>query len=275
MNSVTVMASNVLARRSEVVDPALVRPVHTVEAPEAIEIRFDLAGIGSRFIAGFLDHLFLLLALGVLALVGLLIAQGVGEAPVVTVGVPIGFALVWFYFLLFEGFWGGQTPGKRIVGIRVIRKGGAPIGAVDSAVRNLARFVDFLPAAYGLGVIVMFVRKTPRRLGDLAAGTVVVKERRPGSEEFRPLDLIDPGTRLYDEVLDGVTIEPEDHRLAREFLRRAMDLDLGRRAELAHLVAFAVAEKIGIPPPPVPERFLLEIALRERRENHKGFSYPS
>ena len=81
--------------------------------------------------------------------------------------------------MAFEAFWNGQTPGKRIIGIRVIKTSGLPLGFVDSVVRNLVRFVDWLPWFYGVGLLVMFVSPRPRRLGDYAAGTLVIHERQP------------------------------------------------------------------------------------------------
>src|SRR4029079_4673215 len=93
-------------------------------------------------------------------------------------GSLLAFAILWGYYIAFELLWNGQSPGKRAIGLRVVREGGRPITFVGSAVRNLIRIVDFLPALYGIGVVVMFVDRRSRRLGDLAGGTLVVKERR-------------------------------------------------------------------------------------------------
>src|SRR5215510_11634669 len=89
------------------------------------------------------------------------------------------FVLFWGYYIFFEMLWNGQTPGKRWVGLRVIRTDGTPITLSESFIRNLTRLVDFLPAAYGIGIISMFLDKQSRRLGDLAAGTLVVHDRAP------------------------------------------------------------------------------------------------
>ena len=94
--------------------------------------------------------------------------------------------MIWGYFVFFEVIWHGQTPGKRWVGLRVIKEGGYPLGFVDSVIRNVVRLADFLPAYYMLGAIVMFIDPRSRRLGDLAAGTLVVRERR----EFTPASLV-------------------------------------------------------------------------------------
>jgi uncharacterized RDD family membrane protein YckC len=83
----------------------------------------------------------------------------------------------WGYYILFETMWEGQSPGKRALGVRVLKTSGMPIGFLDAVIRNLVRIVDFLPFFYGVGVVTMFISPQSRRLGDLAAGTLVVRER--------------------------------------------------------------------------------------------------
>ncbi|MEK7327557.1 MAG: RDD family protein, partial [Chloroflexota bacterium] len=103
------------------------------------------------------------------------------ESPVIAWLVAIfgliSFAFFWGYYILFEMLWNGQSPGKRWVGLRVIRTDGTPITLTESIIRNLVRLVDFLPAYYGVGVVTMFINEQSRRLGDLAAGTLVVHDR--------------------------------------------------------------------------------------------------
>jgi hypothetical protein len=89
----------------------------------------------------------------------------------------IAFGFLWGYYIFFETLWDGQTPGKRRARLRVIRSDGLPIGFAEAAIRNLVRMVDFLPAYYGVGVVAMFVDGRSRRLGDLAAGTLVVRDK--------------------------------------------------------------------------------------------------
>ena len=99
-----------------------------------------------------------------------------GTYVVLALIVLIYFALFWGYFMLFETLWSGQTPGKRAGRLRVIRRDGQPVGAGEVLIRNLVRIVDFLPGFYGIGLVVMFIDKEARRLGDMAAGTIVVRE---------------------------------------------------------------------------------------------------
>src|SRR4029078_5649079 len=80
------------------------------------------------------------------------------------------------YYMVFEILWNGQTPGKRLVGVRVMRENGYPIRPVDAVIRNLVRIVDWLPATYGIGVLTMLLNKRSKRLGDFASGTIVVRE---------------------------------------------------------------------------------------------------
>ncbi len=89
----------------------------------------------------------------------------------------ISFILLWGYYIFFEILWNGQSPGKRWVGLRVIRIDGTPITLSESIIRNLVRIIDFLPTAYGVGVVTMFINTNSRRVGDLAAGTIVVHDR--------------------------------------------------------------------------------------------------
>jgi hypothetical protein len=90
--------------------------------------------------------------------------------------VLVVFILFWGYFAIFEAVWNGQTPGKRAGRLRVIRRTGQPIGASEAMVRNLIRIVDFMPGFYGVGLISMFIDKEARRLGDFAAGTIIIRE---------------------------------------------------------------------------------------------------
>src|SRR5688572_3311931 len=147
-----------------------------VSTPDHIEFEYQLAGIGSRFAAVALDHIFQFLGwLAIVIIYTNVITGGVVEfSAILTVAV---FLLVFAYFVLFEWLGGGQTPGKKIMGLRVMYEDGRPVDFAASAIRNVLRLADFLPAVYGLGVTVMFISPKSQRLGDLAGGTIVVIER--------------------------------------------------------------------------------------------------
>ncbi len=149
-----------------------------VPTPERVAFEYAVAGVGSRFLAQCID---VLVQGGLVALI-VAVATTLGawsrEWRVgVLVFLGLGFLLFVGYFPVFEGLWSGQTPGKRALRLRVVGDGGAPLRWSQVAIRNLIRFVDFLPILYGIGLLVLFVNAQGKRLGDLAAGTVVVRER--------------------------------------------------------------------------------------------------
>ena len=102
---------------------------------------------------------------------------GVGPQLLLALLALVVFAIFWGYYIFFEAAWNGQTPGKRLLGLRVMRADGTPVALTEVAIRNLVRIVDFLPLAYGVGVLTMFFQPQSRRMGDLAAGTLVVFDR--------------------------------------------------------------------------------------------------
>lgn len=160
-----------------------------IDTPENVTFGYEIAGIGSRFLAALIDTaLITVLQLLTAILVFLLLDQSNGAQPDITsitsslsawavavVGL-IALFFYWGYYIFFEMLWNGKSPGKKAVKLRVIRVDGTPITITESFVRNLVRMVDFLPAFYGVGVIVTFINPQTRRLGDLAAGTLVVRE---------------------------------------------------------------------------------------------------
>jgi uncharacterized RDD family membrane protein YckC len=157
----------------------------TISTPEQVAFHYEMAGIGSRFVASMLDHLIMFTAIFLVncALYGIFfnaaLSGTVSDAGVwliLALMFIISFAIFWGYFVLFETIWNGQTPGKRAGRLRVIRRDGQPVRVGEVMVRNLVRLIDFLPGFYGIGLTTMFINKDACRLGDLAAGTIVVRE---------------------------------------------------------------------------------------------------
>ena len=151
----------------------------TIDTPEQVPLEFVLAGIGSRFMAAFLDTLiqaalFVILGLLAIALSAALNLAGLSSTWAIAVVFLGGFTVIWGYYTLFEIFWRGQTPGKRWAGIRVIKDSGRPINVFEAITRNVMRVLDWLPGMYAAGVCVMLLNKKHRRLGDFVAGTLVV-----------------------------------------------------------------------------------------------------
>lgn len=258
-----------------------------IETPEQVDLRFPVAGIGSRFVALLIDHLIQILAYVLLIVILYVWAITAGPGAVgrkteqMDAGgkwfnaalIFINFCLIWGYFALFEAFWHGQTPGKRIMKLRVIKDSGRQITLFESLARNLLRYVDFLPAIYLVGVITMLCNRKNKRLGDLAAGTLVVHELRA---EDRVLDAYVSGEDFFargeekkpESVLPADTIarlEPGDLHMIETFFARALDLDLQTRATMAARIAARMAAKMQVPlPEGNPERTLETIARAMR-----------
>ncbi len=174
----------------EVVSRATVDSHLAVSGLERVQVSLPVAGVGYRTLAYLIDALLLflgwtagyfVLSLLVSDLLGLF--QGL-SAVVQAVALIALFATQWLYWICCEALWRGQTVGKRLLGIRVVRLDGSPVTAYESAVRNLLRVVDFLPALYGVGVLSMLVTEQHRRLGDLVAGTLLIREERINLERY-------------------------------------------------------------------------------------------
>ena len=260
----------------------------SIATPEGVDLDLTLAGIGSRFVAALIDGLFqgaVLVALAILA--GVVSGGGEGfeelgeglAAGIALALLIVGFFLVFVgYPVAFETWASGRTPGKRWTGLRVVRAGGAPVGFVPSAVRNLLRLVDFLPSAYGVGIVTMLANGRNQRLGDLAAGTLVVRERRgqagdsgqgvdgprlglqagPSTAEPAPAWGPVPPEWL---AWDLSAVSAEDLGTVRRFLERRPYLTPEARARLALELATRLRAKVTGPPEDLhPEVFLADLA---------------
>jgi uncharacterized RDD family membrane protein YckC len=247
---------------------------YTIDTPENIEFAYDIAGIGSRFLAAIVDTLLIGVAeIVVFILIGLIVssldlASSAAGSLLLALGGLLAFAILWGYYIAFELLWNGQSPGKRLIGLRVVREGGRPITFVGSAIRNLIRIVDFLPFFYGIGVVVMFVDPRARRLGDLAGGTLVVKERRgitleslTAPENSVPAPRGVPGEPVPQPTLANVgLLNDQDYNLVQEFLGRRAELGRDARARLGIQLAGRLQERLGLPQGGDPERFLQYVA---------------
>lgn len=155
----------------------------SVETPESVAFAYELAGAGSRGAALLIDTLFVSLIIAAEAGVALLAwtllsAAELQEGGIWVAGVAIAVAFMtyWGYYVWGEVFRGGRTPGKRYLGIKVVRDDGSRIGALDSVIRNSMRLVDMMPGYYGIGLVAMLLSARSKRLGDMVAGTIVVRD---------------------------------------------------------------------------------------------------
>jgi uncharacterized RDD family membrane protein YckC len=227
-----------------------------IATPEGVDVELTLAGIGSRFMAGAVD-LIIQILVGT-ALFVLLVPIGEAGAAVFTVAT---FAMIFFYDVLFEVLGGGRTPGKRLNGLKVVRAGGRPITLVRSAVRNLLRVIDILPAFYALGMLVVFATPRNQRIGDLVAGTHVIRERAGGRGAHAPPGLprrADP-ERARGWDLSGVTAE--DVAAVRAFLERRGDLERAARNRLAAEFAERLRPRVAGAPERVGDEEFLELVV--------------
>ena len=242
---------------------------YTVDTPENIEFAYDIAGIGSRFLAAIIDTLAIAAGLVLLGIVvGVAgarteLARNATASVIAAIGALLSFLILWGYYIAFELLWNGQSLGKRALGLRVVREGGRPITFVGAAIRNLIRIVDFLPAFYGIGVIVMFIDRRARRLGDLAGGTLVVKERRGVTLESlttpqTPLTNSDPARQPALPNLH--LLRDQDYNLVQEFLRRRSELGSEPRLRLGGQLASGLQARLGVPQGGDAEGFLQEVA---------------
>lgn len=251
---------------------------YQVDTPEAVDIGYRLAGLGSRGLAAMIDSFciasYLLVvfwaAIGFGA-VSVRLRWGSAASDLAIVIFILGsFLLIWGYYVLLESIWHGQTIGKRALKLRVVRVTGESIGFMDSFIRNIVRVVDFLPAFYGVGVVSMFISSQSRRLGDYAAGTLVIRERiQVKLSDLKPaasaIPLPDRGDVDPDELRwDLRALSPQEIQVARTFLHRAPTLPQEARARLGGEIASRVAAAIGARDPFDSERFLDRVlTLRE------------
>jgi len=264
-----------------------------VVTPENIEIEYELAGIGSRFLANLLDsflqtaiYLGLWTVVGLIALIVGLTTSVFSRALGVFFGeiqlafaLVAGFVVLWGYFIWFETVWNGQTPGKRQLGLRVVRDGGYPINVFAAIVRNLIRVMDGMPLAalilLGIGyfgkeplvgamgglcilipVLCMLLSQRYQRLGDFVAGTMVVKQRAPRvptlealappprvlPEHLAPYALADIGRHVYEMTV------PE-YRAVRHYIDRRWQLPPQVQQTAAMRLAVPLMQRLGIVPP--------------------------
>jgi uncharacterized RDD family membrane protein YckC len=226
-----------------------------IETPEHVELSLELAGVGSRIMAGLLD---VLLQGGiVLALTGI-VGFAVPQSRRYFGGQLTGwllagyilaiFVIVFAYQVFFEMRWSGQTPGKRWVHLRTVRDDGTAITFSESVVRNAFRPVDFIPMAYGVGLVCIFAHRANKRLGDMAAGTIIIKERTHElPQPWRPKEPFGP---LPPEVVALVRqhrwkVTEEELRPVRAFLSRRSELQPDARQRVATALAVPMLRKMG------------------------------
>lgn len=242
--------------------------------PEAVELRFGTASLGSRLLAAGIDlaiqgaALFVVLfALGVLGSGGLSVTAVVVVAVLVVTAVVIG------YPIAFESLWRGRTPGKAALGLRVVASDGSPLRFRHAVVRGLFTLVDII-ATSGVGAVVaILVTPHDQRLGDLAAGTLVIRERSGAGAPQVMRFVVPPGWEDYAATIDVAAMGSADYAAVRSALARAPSLPPPVWERIGGELASTMAARLGhVPPPGVPaEAFLTCAAARYQQRTAPAY----
>lgn len=224
-----------------------------IETPENVELRRKLAGIGLRFQAGFLDTLIIILCFYVPVFLILVFAQPASfifdDSTLKTIAttfiIIFAFVVYWGYFLLFELYRNGQTPGKKRMKIRVVREEGHGVSFYAILIRNLLRVVDGI-GVYSVAGLSMFFSRKIQRLGDMAAGTVVISEQisdySASSDNKQRLFV---GEEIAAAALHGTNMQPEELRLLSNYWARKDELDPEARRRILPKILRPILERRG------------------------------
>jgi uncharacterized RDD family membrane protein YckC len=251
------------------------QPNYSISTPENVDLHLELAGIGNRVLAALIDTG---ITYGVILVIGLLFwagstAVGIADLPesdrsLITnvmgmVTIFLIFVINFGYYILFEGIWQGQTPGKKVVSIRVIEANGQPVGWSGVVLRNLIRTLDTGLAFVGL--LPMIIDKNEKRFGDYAGGTIVVRERKADmlSEDFVLTDSYNT------ESIDAGRISPQEYALLISFLKRRNSLAKSQRPLIAANLATYMHKKLDDSSTEPAEKFLERVycAYKARAES--------
>jgi uncharacterized RDD family membrane protein YckC len=203
-----------------------------VETPEGIAVELRAAGLMPRACAWLIDLLIRIGGLWVLSIPLTLFGEAGQGLMLLSL-----FLLTWGYTVLFEVLMDGQTPGKRVMALRVVLLNGAPVGWLQSLTRNLLRTVDMLPVCYGFGTVAVLADSRARRLGDLVAGTLVVHTELPSHAQIDNVP----------ELPVPVSLTLNERQAIVAFAERAQQLTIERQRELAALVP-KLTEGSGVAP---------------------------
>ncbi|HYN84471.1 MAG TPA: RDD family protein [Pyrinomonadaceae bacterium] len=256
-----------------------------IETPERVPLHFALASTGNRFLACAFDHAIQFFAIGLLLVVFIYAGDSamplyarLKEAPKWVVALLIiALFLVWSgYFVFFEWAWNGQTPGKRRLRLRVIREDGRPVTFWEAAARNLVRILDMMPFPfYSVGLVSVFISRRDQRVGDLVAGTVVVREREAQAPTFAEVFNAPTSDLALRRSFPAVpfagdlsALSPRDIEVVESFLRRRWDIPDASRQWMAWRVATPVLHKLR--PAFDPESFTYEGFLEELLHRYRA-----
>lgn len=236
--------------------------VHVVRTPEYVEFEFPLAGVMTRFLAWAID---VVISTSVAAAASTVVLLGAGLAPGLAMALVfiIWFLVNWGYFLLLEYRYAGQTVGKRVLGLRTIQDNGVRVGFYQAVMRNLVRAVDHLPVLYLAGGGLALVSQRGRRLGDIAGGTVVIRDRRRAipASIARPTETVPAlQDRKVEDRIRRASVEEREVLLSAALRRE--ELSLEARLTLFKALADYVVDRFSLDKPVhlSDEKFVVAIA---------------
>ena len=227
------------------------QPDYSISTPENVDLHLEIAGVGNRLLAQLVDSLINLLTALLVIIMAVITGYLISVSPIdsqtksiwygvlAMIAIFIIFIQLNCYFIVFEAIWQGQTPGKRVAEIRVIEANGQPLGWAGAIIRNLLRMVDQI---LFLGLLIMLFDKNERRLGDMAAGTIVIREHKPDISTTQLL-LANPTSAA--NLLDIGRVTPAEYDLIVDFLKRRKSLAKGYRPLVAQKLAKYFHEKLG------------------------------
>jgi uncharacterized RDD family membrane protein YckC len=237
----------------------------TIETPEGVDLQVTLAGLGSRAGAAAIDTVILGVIFVIVVIAIVLVGFGDVSDDVLVLLLGIGaliiFIIFFGYYLLFETLNSGRTPGKSALGIRVIRLDGTPLGFGAVAIRTLLRVVDSLPVLNAAGILTILATPRNQRIGDLAAGTVVVRESQPS---VPPTELEGSHILAGKPAWDTSGLGDEEIALVRRFVERRSSLSPTNREQLAASIAGKLRSKVVAPDDPESNEAFLVRLLAER-----------
>jgi uncharacterized RDD family membrane protein YckC len=273
----------------------------SIDTPEHVSLRLPVAGVGSRFLAIMADTLiqivvYILFVVAIALLLSDVHGNGATPSPrvmawTIAILVFLHFLAYWGYFTLFEGLWHGQTPGKRLFKLRVIKDSGRQIGFVEAMARNLLRIIDVLPGMYLVGILAVLFHPQRKRLGDMVAGSLVVH-----AEEMAEPSSLSDSSRTFTAGLfvspapEAALIEQStyfpasaiarlgsgDQVLLDRFFARIPDLDVATKETIEERILTTLCAKMEVARPegPSPRALLDFIACELRNQSALRFSSP-
>jgi uncharacterized RDD family membrane protein YckC len=232
-----------------------------ITTPEGFSLQLVLAGLGSRSAAAIVDTLIIVI-FSVLAYIPLWNSDAPLPARIVLQVMPL--ILFFGYHIAFETLGRKQSPGKRLMRLRIVRTDGSPMSGTGSLIRNLMRIVDFLPFAYLVGIATVFSSASNQRVGDIVAGVVVVMEPKAGgAHATAPL----PATVALPEGWDVSAVTDEEIAMMTQFMARRDSLDTGSRGTIGLRLASRIEAKVSRPPQHMTSEETIETVLRLKQQN--------